>query len=882
MPHIIPDEIQIKVDTLLEVGDRVFEVSEEHIITGVWCRDCTGNNCDQYPGKKVTDTPHEGIIALCDARISEGFRTGKNSYNEYTITVNGVPVTYSARIIASKTGRKSLFVVLENLSNKEEFQLVEDKWRLALDAAGDGVWDFDMQTGAVIFSEKWLEVFGYSADEIKSADEWMAKIHPDDFERSKQVLDDYLEGRNPSYWIEVRFRYKDGVYRWIQSRGVVISKDADGKAVRAIGTHTDINERKIAEEKYHATAELSANLIDNLQMGILVTDDDYKVVFVNQLFCDLYDIKSGPASLLGSDVRQGLEVRKLFFKDEQGFYDRTKQIIAQKELVLNEEWECKDGRVLKRDFVPIKLDQNSAGGIWKLRDITDQKKIARQVEDQRRFYEKILNHIPADIAVFGPDHTYLFVNKNGFKDDELRAWMIGKTDVDYARRSNRPDSFVTNRFEMYDRAAREGKSERIEKLVNKQGVTEYHLRLLAPSYMESGEVEFILAYGLDVTELLLAQDALKTSMETFSSAFVHSGIGMALISPGGHWLDMNDVILKITGYTKEELKRLTYHDVTYPGDLDKDRDLVRQMLKKEITTYTLEKRYISKEKRIVWVSLTLSMVWNSDETPKFFIAQVLDISQKKELEQEINKRNSELEATKNSLVNKVKQLEELSYIVAHNLRGPAGNIKVIAAALVAKNKGGDFAKENPLSNAFTNEEGIAYIEESSASLMSSLSTLMKITEIKLNNKIPYNLCDVAVIVNHIIAQLHSTIHEKGAVIKLDLQFPEVSYPKAYMENILYNLISNALKYSKDGIPPEICIATRMVQDRMQLVIKDNGLGINMEKYGHLVFKLNNVFHKGFDSKGVGLYITKNQVESLGGTIEVTSVENDGCEFTVTL
>jgi signal transduction histidine kinase len=166
--------------------------------------------------------------------------------------------------------------------------------------------------------------------------------------------------------------------------------------------------------------------------------------------------------------------------------------------------------------------------------------------------------------------------------------------------------------------------------------------------------------------------------------------------------------------------------------------------------------------------------------------------------------------------------------------------------------------------------------------MNSLKTLMEITEIKLNKEVPYNDCDVAAIVQDITAQLHSTIFEKHAVITLDIQVSCVKYPKAYLESILYNFISNALKYSHADIPPEIKVTTRLFNNRVQIIVKDNGIGIDMERYGDRVFKLNEVFHQGYDSKGVGLYITKTQVESFGGSIEVHSAPNKGSEFIVTL
>ncbi|MFI5196679.1 MAG: PAS domain S-box protein [Chitinophagales bacterium] len=376
--------------------------------------------------------------------------------------------------------------------------------------------------------------------------------------------------------------------------------------------------------------------------------------------------------------------------------------------------------------------------------------------------------------------------------------------------------------------------------------------------------------------------ALKTSKDTFASAFDYSGIGIALISPFGKWLDVNKAMCDLTGYTKEELLELSYPDITYIDDRKIDKELINQMLRQEITTYTIEKRFVSKKKKIILASLTLSLVWNSDDTPKFFIAQAVDITTKKELENEIKRKNTELEATRISFINKIHQLEELNHIIAHNLRGPAGNINMLSEALLAQSKGGAYAKSNPLSNAFTQEEALGFIRDSSNSLMNSLQTLMQISEIKLNMDVPYNDCDVTATINDITAQLYNIIYEKHAVIKSDIQVKFARYPKAYLESILYNLISNALKYSHDDIAPEIIITTRLCNDRVQIIVKDNGIGIDLMKYGDRVFNLNGVFHDGYDSKGVGLYITKTHVESFGGSIEVHSAPNEGSEFIVTI
>ncbi len=876
-------EIDVIVTTLLHIGERVVEVSRDNIMTRIW--DHEGSPLQvttaEYLGKKITEIKSDSIIAKCSDRIAAGFRTGENSYLEYTTSIDNQPVTYGVRVLTCHPDKNFLFVVIEFLPMRKT-GVIEDKWKLALDAAGDGVWDTNLETGRISFSEKWREMFGYEAAEVSSIAQWTGKVHPDDRVLAQKNMQDYLAGKKAHYDIEVRYLCKDGTYKWILSRGIIISRSADGKPNRFIGTHTDINERKQEEERYAGTAQLLAKLINNLQTSIMVTDENCKIVFVNEKFQEMFLKDENVEPLHGMDMKRNLETRKRAYKDPEKFLQKTIAIFDRKEIVLNEEWELIDGRVLSRDYIPLSLGANSKGGIWKFRDITDQKNVDKRLKDQRNFYERILNAIPADIAVFDAEHRYLFVNKNAFKNDELREWMIGKTDEDYARHSNRPASFVEKRFALYDGAVNSGKEVRfIEKLINKEGKTGHHLRLVRPVFKEDGKFEFLMAYGLEITDLIVAQNSLQTSIETFSSAFDHSGIGMALLDTDGAWLNANKVLCDLTGYSKDELVQRSYHDITYPEDDMLDRPLIDKLLNKEIKTYTVEKRYVTREKKVVLVQLTVSLVWNNDDTPKFFIAQVVDITKKKELEDEIIRKNADLETTKLSLINKISQLEELSHIIAHNLRGPAGNVKMFAEVLAAK-QNGQAAAENSLSNAFTQSEVIELINESSNALMDCLATLMKITEIKLNKEIAYDSCDMTDIINGIKSQLYGVIYEKQATIRCELEVAKVEYPKAYLENILYNFVSNALKYSKPDVRPDITISTAMKGDRVQVIVKDNGLGINLREYRDKIFKLNQVFHTGFDSKGVGLYITKTQVDSLGGKIAVESEPGEGSEFTVTL
>ena len=232
------------------------------------------------------------------------------------------------------------------------------------------------------------------------------------------------------------------------------------------------------------------------------------------------------------------------------------------------------------------------------------------------------------------------------------------------------------------------------------------------------------------------------------------------------------------------------------------------------------------------------------------------------------------------LVNKIKQLEGITHMIAHNLRGAGSNIQLLSDVLMHKNIEEKGKPTDIEGDIFTTSEAVQYINESSVSLLATLNTLMEVADIQLNETIKKDKCDIRHIVDNIFHQLHGFIHQKHAEIEFHLAVTHISYPEAYMESILYNFINNALKYSKPDVPLKITVSTYIRKGRPVLTVKDNGLGIDLEKYNNRIFKLNQVFHAGYESKGIGLYITKTQVESMGGTIDVKSKVGVGSEFIV--
>jgi PAS domain S-box-containing protein len=136
----------------------------------------------------------------------------------------------------------------------------------------------------------------------------------------------------------------------------------------------------------------------------------------------------------------------------------------------------------------------------------------------------------------------------------------------------------------------------------------------------------------------------------FQSAFEFAAIGMALVSPEGKWLQVNRAICEITGYSEAELLERTFQDITHPDDLEADLENVRKMLAGEIKTYQMEKRYLHKNGSVVWILLSVSLVWTTSGEPLFFISQIQDITRQKASEEKLAKASGEIKRLQERLL----------------------------------------------------------------------------------------------------------------------------------------------------------------------------------------------------------------------------------------
>jgi PAS domain S-box-containing protein len=145
-----------------------------------------------------------------------------------------------------------------------------------------------------------------------------------------------------------------------------------------------------------------------------------------------------------------------------------------------------------------------------------------------------------------------------------------------------------------------------------------------------------------ITERIHIEEALRLSQDKFRSAMQHSPIGMAVVGPDGRWLEVNPALCKIVGYSRGELLVTDFQSITHPDDREGGVDSVRQMLEKKIESYQVEKRYLHKGGHLIWVQLNVSLAWNPDGTPRHFVAQIQDITERKRAEEQRKKLEEQL------------------------------------------------------------------------------------------------------------------------------------------------------------------------------------------------------------------------------------------------
>lgn len=526
-----------------------------------------------------------------------------------------------------------------------------------------------------------------------------------------------------------------------------------------------------------------------------------------------------------------------------------------------------------------------------------------------------------------------------------------------------------------------------------------------PWYESEGKIGGLIMYTEDITSRKQIEKQLELSESQFRGAFEYSPTGIAIVSLTGAWIKVNPALCNILGYTEDELKVLTFQDITHPDDLAPDLALVQEVLDNKRKFYQIEKRYKHKSGEYIWAILSVSMVRDARGKPKHFVSQITDVNTQRitqhRLEQTLKKLEGILDAStqvsiistdtngvitgfnvgaenllgykreevvnihtpqiihvKEEVEERGKELTEqlgrnvegfdvfvalakegrfetrewtyvrkdgthfpvqltvtaikdddeiagylgiaadiseikriqreikslldvtsdqndrlknFAHIVSHNLRSHSGNMSILIDL---------FTKENP---GFQNDELIKNLELSALKLKETIAHLNEV--VAMNTTVTQGLKKLKVhtLVEAAIQNVKAIAQDRGVSIENRVdESLYVSGVEAYMDSIIINFLTNGIKYSSPDRESYIRITSGVEGSYAVLTFEDNGIGMDMKLVKHKLFGMYKTFHNNEDARGIGLFITKNQVEAIGGKIEVDSFVNQGTTFKVYL
>ncbi|WP_161493230.1 PAS domain-containing protein [Zoogloea sp. LCSB751] len=232
--------------------DMLFQLNSEMRIVRYHAdsREALSMPPEAFLGKRLDESLSPDMARRFAEAAQAASRSGRLQRVEYTSTRGGKLRHFEARFRAVRTG--GALAVIRDVTDLKETELAlresEARWQFALDGAGDGVWDWNIVTGRIFRSPRWLSMLGYGMEEAgESGSEWAWRVHPDDLSALLAARDAHLRGDTPYFTHQARLRCKDGQYKWVLARGLVVERNDSGRALRMIGTQTDIDEVKARE-----------------------------------------------------------------------------------------------------------------------------------------------------------------------------------------------------------------------------------------------------------------------------------------------------------------------------------------------------------------------------------------------------------------------------------------------------------------------------------------------------------------------------------------------------------------------------------------------------------------------------------------------------------
>ncbi|WP_418603603.1 PAS domain-containing sensor histidine kinase [Hwangdonia sp.] len=390
------------------------------------------------------------------------------------------------------------------------------------------------------------------------------------------------------------------------------------------------------------------------------------------------------------------------------------------------------------------------------------------------------------------------------------------------------------------------------------------VRAIGMPIVKNGAVHKIYGAFQDIDEKTKTAKKVSSSEQQFRKTFEFALVGMGLSDLDGSWININCSLNKILGYVPGEIKTMTHQEITHPDDRDSLFQAMLKIIDGTIENHQSETRYLNKKGRTIWARLSLSLVRNSLGEPLHFVAQIDDITKQKKAAEKLKQLLKSSEDQNNRLLN-------FAHIVSHNLRSHYSNLEMLAKIIEM-----DAPWVSPIKE-------FSLMKDTIENLGETIENLNKVTVVDKVGAKDLELINLNATVKKAITSVGALISKNQATIKTNIDKDlSVKGIPAYLDSIMLNLLTNALKYKSPNRPLEVSVSAKQKKDKVIIKFRDNGLGIDLDLHGKKLFGMYKTFHDHKEARGLGLFLTKNQIKALGGEISVKSKVNVGTLFLIQL
>ena len=606
------------------------------------------------------------------------------------------------------------------------------------------------------------------------------------------------------------------------------------------------------------------HVLNNIGKAILFENNLREITFINQVFCDLFNIENTPKSLIGTSsifldkLLENMVVNISDFTGNLSDLDETFHSNASDQILLN------NGKVLIREYFPMIENGQLAGKLW-LYSVEILSVLENSSYQFNNIYHQLLNNIPSDVALFDLSHRYIFLNKHCVKDNYTRNWLIGKDDFDYCRYKNKSFEFAESRRSFFNEACKTGENVQFEEaIVTTDGSIEYFLRTFTPIKNSFGITCSILASGVNLTTIKLSEykikRAFKESMELFESIdlmIIAVDQNCLIQFVNNKWADFYAISKEafigkdfLLYFQDDALNKSDYLNQLYSFS-NSDKKLKRLIVSLKNSKGEIKKfRYYTKKIHSYLDGTNLDYIFLTNITLEMLVQE--DLFQSNLAERQIHRHKSNFVS-----------------MVSHDLRTPLSiilsNAEILEMTLV---------KKQTLEKAEANlpiEKIIKQVDHMKE-MISNYLFLHKIETVSFEPL--YQETDIEECVKEIVNESYNPWKDgRKLYVRISGFTVKRKVDKTMLKTVIINLLENAFKYSLlSNVSPILNVKGH--KNFWTISVIDFGIGVPPKEIDTIF----TVFNRGTNvgnapGTGVGLMIVKQLVDIRGASIMIRSVLN---------